>query len=252
MAAGGTNVIDSSGTSDVASVPLKTPPVAFLARWSSLADLVAVLLVVLVKPVLSHALFSTDLSQRPDGFSLIGRILLADVPMDIGLAIMIMLLLKTNPSYPQPRPTPRSEFKKEAIAGVALGVGSWGLILGARYVLHRLGVPGRPTYWHYLLAGPETRLVFCATDVFNAGYEEVAFRAFLQSRLQSLMRGATVLPIAISAVVFAVGHGYSLAPTIGVLIFGIAQGIVYIKWRRIPRLVIGHWLHNVLITWIRF
>jgi membrane protease YdiL (CAAX protease family) len=87
--------------------------------------------------------------------------------------------------------------------------------------------------------------VYGITWAFAIAYEEVLFRAYLQSKLESLL-GETILPILISAAIFAAAHGYPPRGALHVFTFGVLFGVIYRLTSRLPRLVLAHWMWDLL------
>lgn len=82
---------------------------------------------------------------------------------------------------------------------------------------------------------------------FVALFEEFLFRVYLQSKIESLIRN-TPLAILISAALFAISHGYALLGTIQVFVTGVLFGTIYSCSHRVPRLVLAHWLYDLLLV----
>ncbi|HET6163834.1 MAG TPA: CPBP family intramembrane glutamic endopeptidase, partial [Planctomycetota bacterium] len=219
-------------------------------RWMRHLDLVAVVLVIFVRPLAAHLLnlFEPPGTQPgPDPYS--PRELLGRIPFDLGMAVILLLLLRSSGSAVQPRPTPRSEWTRELLLGLALGFGLFFAVYACSYVAIRLGIPGNDSAWLPLRQRSDSRIAFTIAALFSSTYEEVAFRAFLQARLQDALPRARFLPVILSAAAFSLAHGYSPLASIGIYLFGLLTGLAYRRWRRIPRLVVAHWFFNALTVW---
>jgi membrane protease YdiL (CAAX protease family) len=216
-----------------------------------LLEFVAVLFVIFVRPVVVHLL---HLADPPASFaepeSITPGWLLTRIPFEIGMAVILLQLLRARNGGAPPRPTPRSGWRRELLLGLALGFGQFFAGFSFAFVAHRLGIPGSISRWDTLLRGTDARVLFSIETLFAATYEEVAFRAYLQSRLEEWMPRSELLAIVVSAGAFSLIHGYSPAGSLGVYVFGMLQGFVYRKWRRVPRLVVAHAFHNLLVTWL--
>ena len=81
----------------------------------------------------------------------------------------------------------------------------------------------------------------------SAFQEEALFRAYLWNRLTELTR-QPLLSIAISALLFASGHGYPLDMTLVFFLSASIQGLLFWKVRSLWGLAIGHWLHNLWVV----
>jgi membrane protease YdiL (CAAX protease family) len=114
-----------------------------------------------------------------------------------------------------------------------------------------LGIPGDDgSAWLPLRQRSDSRIAFTIAALFSSTYEEVAFRAYLQARLQEWMPRARFLPVLLSAGAFSLAHGYSPLASIGVYVTGLLLGFAYRRWRRIPRLAVAHWFFNVMTVWV--
>ncbi len=220
-------------------------------RPKGYVEVAAVLLVVFVRPVVEHLL---SLSQPPSSQSDVDASapawLLAKIPFDVGMAVILLQLLRASGCPIQPRPVVRSEWRRELLLGPALGFGLFFFVFALGFVVHRLGVAGGPTGWDRYLHSFDARVAFSIETLFAAAYEEIAYRAYLQARLSEWMPRAGPFGAVLSAGAFALAHGYSPASSLCVYFFGLLQGLAYAKWRRLPRLVVAHWTFNLLITWL--
>jgi membrane protease YdiL (CAAX protease family) len=216
-------------------------------RW---VDLVAVLLVIFVWPVAAHVLrlFAPPSDLVGHG-SYAPHELLSRIPFDLGMAVILLLLLRASGSAVQPRPTPLREWKRELLLGLALGFGLYFAVFACSYVAILFGIPGDGSAWLPLRQRSDSRIAFTILALFSSTYEEVAFRAFLQARLQDVMPRARFLPVILAAAAFSLAHGYSPLGSIAIYVFGLLAGFAYRKWRRIPRLAVAHWFFNVLTVW---
>lgn len=79
--------------------------------------------------------------------------------------------------------------------------------------------------------------------------EEMFFRAYLWTRLVQITNRPWLAVVASSAL-FAVVHLYDLAGSLGVFAMGLIYGAAFMLWRKMWRLVIGHWVHNLCHLWI--
>jgi membrane protease YdiL (CAAX protease family) len=242
--------VDVSEPSEPQAVPQRAPDGGGARRWTRHVDVVAVLLVIFVRPLAAHLLrlFEPSGSQPwPDPYS--PHELLARIPFDFGMAVILLLLLRSNGSTVQPRPTTLYEWKRELLLGAALGFGLFFAVFACSYVAFRFGIPGGDSAWLPLRERSDSRIAFTIAALFSSTYEEIAFRVYLQTRLQDWMPRARFLPVLLSAAAFSLAHGYSPLASIGVYVFGLLLGFAYRRWRRIPRLAVAHWFFNVLTVW---
>lgn len=219
-------------------------------RWTRHLDLVAVLLVIFGWPVAMHLLqlFAppSDLEGRGP---YLPHELLSHIPFDLGMTVILLLLLRASGSTVQPRPTPLLEWKRELLLGLALGFGLYFAVFASSYVAFLFGIPGGDSAWLPLRQRSDSRIAFTILALFSSTYEEVAFRAYLQARLQDVLPRARFLPVILAAAAFSLAHGYSPLGSIGIYVYGLLAGFAYRKWRRIPRLAVAHWFFNVLTVW---
>lgn len=75
--------------------------------------------------------------------------------------------------------------------------------------------------------------------------EEVVWRGYIQTRLESLFKGRILLAVTIQALIFGLWHSVSLH-TLFTAIYGLVAGIIYSKTRRLIPIMIGHWLGDVI------
>lgn len=232
--------------------PQRAPDGGRTRRWTRHLDVVAILLVIFVQPFGVHLLRLFEPPGRqpwPDPYS--PHELLARIPFDLGMAVLLLLLLRSSGSTVQPRPTTLYEWKRELLLGLALGLGLYFAAFACSYVAIHLGIPGDDgSTWLPLRQRSDARIAFTIAALFSSTYEEVAFWAYLQARLQEWLPRARFLPVVLSAGAFSLSHGYSPLASICVYVSGLLLGFAYRRWRRIPRLAVAHWLFNVMTVWL--
>jgi len=211
---------------------------------------IAVLLVIFVRPVALHLVHLSDPTSSLHDPEVTPGWLLLRIPYAVGMAVLLLLLLRSRSDTIQPRPTPRSEWRRELLLGLALGFGLFFVGHSFQFVLRQLGVPGGVSHWDVALRSFDARVLFSIETLFAATYEEVAYRAYLQSRLEASLPRSGLFAVVLSAGAFSIIHFYSPAGSLGVYLFGMLQGLAYRKWRRLPRLVVAHFFHNLLVTWL--
>jgi len=84
-------------------------------------------------------------------------------------------------------------------------------------------------------------------------YEELVFRAFLITRLATLLGHHHVWIVTLAAALFALTHGYPAAGTLQVFAAGLVWGAVFVRTRSLPRLVVSHWVldFEVMLQYLR-
>lgn len=85
------------------------------------------------------------------------------------------------------------------------------------------------------------------SELANAFHEELVFRAYLITRLCILLKSRR-RAIVIAAAVFASYHIYhGVIPVGGIFLFGLSYGILWLLFRRLWPLVIGHAVGNMVL-----
>jgi membrane protease YdiL (CAAX protease family) len=231
--------------------PSERAPGGGARGWKRHAEVVAVLLVIFAWPVLENLRHLGDPpSHRALEHPGSPWWLLNGIPWEIGMAVLLLRLIAVRPGPVPPRPTPRSEWRRELLLGLALGFGLLFATFAIGFVVLRLGVPGGATEWAAFLKGADARFAFSIETIVSSTYEEVAFRVYLQSRLEEWMPRNGLLAVVVSAGAFALIHGYSPAGSLDVYAFGLLQGLAWRRWRRLPRLVVAHAFSNILRAWL--
>ena len=75
--------------------------------------------------------------------------------------------------------------------------------------------------------------------------EEIIWRSYAITRMEKLLGGSRLKPIVFSAILFGLWHGLSLH-ALFCFIYGLVMGYVFARIRRLPPLMAGHWLTDVL------
>jgi len=117
------------------------------------------------------------------------------------------------------------------LVGLRLGLPSW----DARRVVPP---PGGAFFWFGL---PVSFLMVSLA-------EEVLFRGYAWIRLVQVT-GRPWISACVSALIFALAHGYDWAGTLGVFLIGLAASASFLRHRRLWRLVLAHWAFDLWICW---
>jgi membrane protease YdiL (CAAX protease family) len=170
--------------------------------------------------------------------------LVPDMLMRVGWCALVPLLLTRRDSFDWKLPRSGREWGKEFGWGLLLILAIWGCAAVIGMIANALGVgevqdlaqpaPNRSALAALLLFTPVIGLE-----------EELMFRVYAQTRLTQILRSARVLPVFLAAGVFAAVHGYTVAGTLTILVFGLVLGASYQANGKIPRLVVAHTLWNV-------
>jgi membrane protease YdiL (CAAX protease family) len=209
-------------------------------------ELVGVLLVTCAYPILSPLLGERTLQPTRPGQ------LMADVLWSTGLTLMVWTLLRRGQGRLSPEPLPGSvsQWARELFIGFMLFLSLWVIYPALTEFLRRVGVPDAPdpaSRWASFFRQPGIAAVYPVETFFSAVYEEVAFRAYLVSRLTPLLGKRRAWPVLVAAALFALTHGYPPLWTLSVFVDGVVFGFVYLASRSLPRLVVAHWLHNLAV-----
>jgi len=202
-------------------------------------ELGAVVLLAVAYPIAGN-LVRPDQPPTPTTF-------LVAIPYELGIGLVVLALLLRDPQFPAQVPRTRVGWLYE------LGFGVWLCLLGItlEYVVAGLVVwlPNKPGYWDSLDYTPAMRTALAIGSLFSAFHEEMIFRAFLVTRLRPLV--GTAASIVGSSALFALVHGYSLAATLPVFALGVLMAVAFVRTRSLTRIVIAHWLINVVtfVAW---
>ncbi len=219
------------------------PPQTTEVKWSTWCEVIAVLLATCVPYLVIHH----EPSQRQPPQEAIDALLFW-VPRYAGLSGMLWFLMRRDRSVAQPQSFSWRLLWQEVVLAMLILVGQWALDLCVRALAGAFGlasgVAGNPEAW-YISGGRLFALAFYS--LFAAAYEEILFRVYLQSKLQLALGGRRLAAIGISAVLFSMMHHYSVASSLVLFADGVFFGILYDQSRAVPRLVIAHWIHNVIV-----
>ncbi len=209
--------------------------------WGRWLELIAVVLVTCYPYLLAGLLYERGGQRTIDA-----EHLLRFVPYYIGMAVVLWVLIRRDTLMPQPKPVGQSNWFEEIVYAFLILLANWCLGMLVMMLTADWHVPKSAHDSNLAFTSDAVRLAYGATLLFSALYEEVLFRVYLQAKLQSLLGGRATLPIVTSAVLFAACHGYSLRGTLRVFATGIGYGVAYQFSRRVPRLVLSHWMHNLV------
>lgn len=203
-------------------------------------ELVAVLLATFVYHILR-----TSIIQRVN----ISTGSLTGISWYVGWSMLLWILIRHDSSSAQPVPLRESKWIHEVLFAVLILAADFALSYVVAILAHDMRLPiGQPPVF-VEISGLQSWMSHGVLLFFAAAYEEMMYRVYLQSKLESLL-GDTVLSIAISAMIFAASHGYPPAPTLRIFAMGALYGTIYHYARRLPRLVLAHWMHNLLVSYM--
>ena len=85
------------------------------------------------------------------------------------------------------------------------------------------------------------------TILLGAAVEEMVFRCYLWVRLADLTR-SPLLSLLVCSVVFGLAHGHGAAFVLSTCVSGAVWGLCYWATGRLQRVVIAHWVENLVRT----
>ena len=216
-------------------------------RWTGWCELTGVLLLTFVNQVVKIWIRGNWGTYRTAPIDIAA--LLATIPRYLGISLVLWILIRRDRSIAQPIALRDCNwFYEFGFAILIMGANLW-LV---RFVGRVVAIDGLTDQRSapYLISGTALWAAQAVRWFFSSTYEELLFRAYLQPIIQSLT-GSAALGIVISAFIFAVGHGYPFGATLQVVAMGLLFGAIYHFNRRVPRLVLGHWMYNLLVAYLR-
>jgi len=212
------------------------------SRWIDWWELVAVLLVTIYPIVLPLLVGSSDERREItwDYFLLL-------VPRRIGMIVILWLLVSRDPLVGKPAPIRPRQLPSELLFELFILMADTCLRVAVRALIAGFGLPRGIPADSTTFASAAVKAAYPLALLVSAAYEETIFRVYFQSKLQKLLGGKVTLSIILAASLFAIVHGYTLRGTIGIFASGILLGTVYQISRSVPRLVLAHWMHNLMV-----
>jgi membrane protease YdiL (CAAX protease family) len=211
-------------------------------RWVTLCEVVAVVLVTCVSPLLVRAYFGKD---QPAEASVSSA--LVWIPWNAGMSGILWFLIRRDPSVPQPQPLVLRMLWLEAILGFLIFSGDWSLKLIVGGIANLVGIKATGEPLPILYADFGLLAAHCVDYFFAAMYEELLFRVYLPTKLRPLLGNSAAAAIAASALLFTILHGYGWHSSLVLFAGAVFFGLLYHYSRAVPRLVLAHWLHNIVI-----
>jgi membrane protease YdiL (CAAX protease family) len=207
-------------------------------RWTGWYELVAVVLATFVYHVLAQSLIGVNHNAAA---------YFVAIPRYAGWSLLLWILIRRDRSAVQPVSLRECRWLSELVFAVLIVAVNWLLSYAIAIFAHEVRLPqGNPPAYPEI-TGVWPWNAFCVALFFGAAYEELLYRVYIQSKLESLL-GNSMISIVISAIIFAVNHGYPPASTLRVFAVGMMYGTIYCVTRKMPRLVLGHWMHNILVA----
>jgi membrane protease YdiL (CAAX protease family) len=200
-------------------------------------ELAGVLLLCVASPMLLHAFLASD-------SDLTVTTVLAWMPYKVGIALLVLSLLLRDSRFHAYRPRTRRGWMYELAFAVWLCVLAAAVERAAEFIVDFL--PDWPAVWDKVKYTASLRAALFVESFFSAFYEETVFRAFLITRLRPILGQSTAWVVVASSALFALMHGYSPRETVAVFAYGCVMAVVFVRTRSLTRLVIAHWISNVM------
>jgi membrane protease YdiL (CAAX protease family) len=213
-----------------------------LVDWCELA---AVIFAACAYPILYHLVYEAE--ETPTAS--VASALLA-IPRYAGWSILLWLLVRRDRRVLQPKPLRDCRWYQEVFFALLIVAAKWTLGYFVAALAIDFGMPREKPPIYVELSGAGLVIAYATRLFFAAVYEEILFRVYLQSKLESLL-GDTILPVLISSTLFTAIHGYPPRSALQLFASGILMGIVYRVSFRVPRLVLAHWCWNLLTLYLR-
>ena len=99
-----------------------------------------------------------------------------------------------------------------------------------------------------LIRSPLGILTLVSSNIVSPVLEELLFRGVIQSVLRESLPG--VLAIILTNILFALGHGYQLGSTLGMVVVGCGCSWLLIKTKNLSVPILSHMTINLLVTLI--
>lgn len=134
---------------------------------------------------------------------------------------------------------------------LALGLAAFGYLLLSVLFLLALEATMPPESMRALYRATRNAPLYAKIYLITAGAlaasvcEEVIWRSYAITRMEKLMEGSRSKPIVLSAILFGLRQGLGLH-VLFCFIYGLVMGYVFARTQRLPSLMAGHWLTNVL------
>jgi len=228
---------------DAPAEPTEEVSPSGLQRWIPVE--LGVVLVIAWLPYLVSGLFAYG--SPPAQWDLWGGI--DSILLDSGCVLLVGYLLWREGDWRAHLGLRGTRMGRELLMGIALAA----VAIGAGMLSVSLAVEWGYPDWLRPMAemptGAAARALFPVMLLVSALTEEVLFRAYLWRRLEQITGDATVALLA-SALLFALVHVASPAETFSHFVFGLIFGWVFIRTRRLGRVVIAHWLMNLVISYL--
>ena len=166
----------------------------------------------------------------------------------LGWILVVVCLLNRTGRFKWRLPNSTRGWREEFIwAVLLLLMGVWIRVIAVT-VGRYMHLRGATTVWHEALRNHNTWITYLIVVPVSAIYQELVYRAYMQSRLTQILRGQSVLVVLICSGIFAAMHGYAPLQSLGIFATGVLLGTSYQLNGKIPRLIIAHTANNMIAS----
>jgi membrane protease YdiL (CAAX protease family) len=170
--------------------------------------------------------------------------LIPDMLMRVGWCALVPLLLTRRDMFDWKLPRSAREWGKEFGWGLLLILAIWGCAVIIGLIVNVFGLNETEELSRSVSNRTALATLLLFTPIIGL-HEELLFRVYMQTRLTQVLRSKRALPVFLASGIFAAMHGYSLAGSLAILVFGLVLGTSYQANGKIPRLVVAHTLWNL-------
>ena len=207
-------------------------------------------LVAVVLATCGYGIVASRLVDRNDFLDPSLTSFLTYLPRYLGWSILLWLFVRRDNQVRQPALIKQCRWYVEIFYALLILLASWVLWFVVADLAWSMRLPfGKPPVYVEITTAAAWAIV-TAKWFIAAIYEETLFRVYFVSKFESLL-GSSALAIIISAALFTAVHGYAPGPSLDLFFGGLMFGAIYKFSRRIPRLVLAHWMYNLVGAYMR-
>jgi membrane protease YdiL (CAAX protease family) len=221
-------------------------------RWTGWYELIAVLLLAFVDRFVILLVYYGWNRSRDVTFDSVAY--LTYLPYYIGLSMLLWTLVRRDREIKQPLALSKCNWWIEIAFALAIVFANMVIVRFVGAFAFQIGASAakkaHETITHTAITGVDQWVVSLVYWFCVALFEEFLYRVYLQSKFESLLRN-TPLAILLSAALFAISHGYPWPGTLRVFATGVLFGTIYSCSHRVPRLVLAHWMYDLLVVFLQ-